>query len=104
MNQKRPYLDTFPQWLIQQENVIFDVKIGKPTLISSEFNAKVNNMQNMGILGASINIHTVRGVLASLVLLYCRKVGAVSRFPSYKSMGEILLLPYEILSLCFNYL
>ena len=51
-----------------QKNVVIGAKRGRPTLLSSELDAKLRAMiQHMRISGAPINIHTVRGILAGLV-------------------------------------
>ena len=48
--------------------IIIGLKFGRPTLLSSEIDAKLRPMiQNMRISDAPINIHTVLGVLVGLV-------------------------------------
>ena len=77
---------TYKSQLVQQqteEKTIIGLKGGKPTLLSSELDAKLRTMiQNMRISGAPINIPTVRGVLASLVHILCGKVWTLSGFSS----------------------
>ena len=97
---------TYKSQLVQQqteEKTIIGLKDGRPTLLSSELDAKLRAMiQNMRISGAPINIPTVRGVLASLVRSYVEKYGQYLVF-KYKTMGEIALSLYENVSQCFNH-
>ena len=72
-------ISTYKFQLVQQqteEKTIIGLKGGRPTLLSSELDAKLRTMiQNMRISGAPINIPTLRCVLASLVHSYVEKYG-----------------------------
>ena len=67
----RRWTSAYKSQMIQQqmeEKIIIGLKRGRPTLLSSELDAKLRTMiKDMRISGAPINIHTVRGVQADLV-------------------------------------
>ena len=59
-----------------QTCIVIGVKHERPTLLSAELDTKLRAMiQNLRISGASINLHTVRGVLAGLVHSDVEKYG-----------------------------
>ena len=75
----RRWTSTYKSQQVQQQtegNIIVSLKRGRPTLVSSELDAKLRTIiQNMRISGAPINIHTVRGVLPDVVRSDMEKYG-----------------------------